>query len=210
MQNNVLSEFLHAAKYLAAKKNPNDDDEEVNAEYHVWLLFILLKRELQGLFVEQALLQILAALYGATSYVVTVHDEIDFWIFRNCRSIPCPEKCGDCCECEQVIFETQMVVSEYESFNDKYDLMYEHAYGCAGRYSCPPGMCEGTAPPEYLFCKSCVENKSGVPRVQLMDPNTFEYIGSVPLDGRNVLRPQTPWFPAVLPAAKLPLCEPKD
>lgn len=187
----VFNQFLLASKCLADVGKINMDD--------IILLAKLFRGEFKHIFVETALLQILAALYGATIDVISVSYEIKNFNFRNCKSKPCVLKCGDCIACEKVIYESKMIVPYcWSTFEKEYNFMSQEAYICNGWYSY--GQCDGITPDGYLFCDSCVKNPKCM--VKLMDPRTFNACGYAPLNGTNVERPRELRTPAILPPCK--------
>jgi hypothetical protein len=190
----VFNQFLLASKCLA------NNVGKINMEDDIMLLAKLFRGEFEHIFVETALLQILAALYGATIDVISVNYEIIYFNFRNCKSKPCVLKCGDCIACEKV--KSKMNVPYcWSTFKMQYNFMSQEANICNGWYSYGP--CDGITPDGYLFCSSCVKNKKCM--VKLMDPHTINASKYVPLNGRNVARPQALRTPAILPH-----CKPQD
>jgi hypothetical protein len=197
----IFNQFLWAALCLANLVAPNKD--QINMEGDIILLAKLFRGEFGHIFVEKALLQILAALYGTTINVISVAYEIKHFNFRNCKSKPCEKKCGGCIACEQVICDSKMNVPYcWSTFEEQYNFMSREANICNG-WLFPHIPCDGIAPDGYLFCSSCVKNKNSL--VKLTDQHTLEAIGFVPLNGQNIPRPRTLRTLAVLPP-----CKPQD
>ena len=193
----IFNQFLWAVLGLANLVTPNKD--QINMEGDIILLAKLFRGEFGHIFVEKALLQILAALYGTTIDVISVAYEIKHFNFRNCKSKPCKRLCGGCIACEQVICDSKMYVSNWSTFERDYNCMSREANICNG-FLFPHIPCDGIAPDGYLFCSSCVKNKNSL--VKLTDQHTLEAIGFVPLNGQNIPRPRTLRTLAVLPPCK--------
>ena len=202
----VESQFLCAAMRLAnhgAKDDDEDDDDnEINTEYFIELLvYTLFNVETLGdMFVEKALFNILAALYGATSSVITLYSEVRNWKFRSCTIEPCFSQCGICVTCENFMSESHLAVGDWDIFEQEYKIAYNDAYVCKGRYHKIPVICSNIAVDGYLYCDSCVKNTDCL--VYLMNKDTYRVEISVLLNRQNILRPPAPWIP-ILPPCKL-------
>jgi hypothetical protein len=211
----VEEEFFYTALILANhgakgakdddEDDEDDDDNEVNTEYFIELLvYTLFNVETLGdMFVEKALFNILAALYGATSSVTILYSEVRNWKFRSCTIEPCLSQCGICVACENFMSESHLAVGDWDTFEQEYKIAYSNAYRCKGRYHKFSGKpCSNIAVDGYLYCDSCVKNTDYM--VCLMNKNTYQVEIFVPLNRQNILRPPAPWIPI------LPPCKPQD
>jgi hypothetical protein len=178
------------------------------AEFWLHQLAILFEMQLYGLFVENALFGIMAALYGANPALKDILYELEMEKFRTCPWVPCEKLCGKCVVCRhftscvdvkvviQFNFDDPPEVSapfeDLSSFGAFYRNWFKTSHRCMGLYKADEysrffhDQCENVVI-DNVFCQYCQQNKGCL--VALYDMTYPEERGDIiALNGRNARR----------------------